>query len=63
MDKSEIILVGRTKNLEVLALELGCKVGKLQSLYLGLPLGALHKSVAVWDGMEEISIMEETIYI
>ena len=63
MDKSEIILVGRTKNLEVLALELGCKVGKLQFVYLGLPLGAPHKSVAVWDGVEEISIMEETIYI
>ena len=63
MDKSKIILVERMENLEVLALELGCKVGKLQSLYLGLPLGAPHKSVAVWDGMEEISIMEETIYI
>ena len=53
LDKSEIIPVGRVENLEVLAFELGCKVGKLPSLYLGLPLGALHKSVAVWDGVEE----------
>ena len=53
LDKSEIIPVGRVENLEVLAFELGCKVGKLPSLYLGLPLGAPHKSVAVWDGVEE----------
>ncbi|RVW65636.1 Transposon TX1 uncharacterized 149 kDa protein [Vitis vinifera] len=33
--------------------ELGCKVGSLPSTYLGLPLGAPHKSVAVWDGVEE----------
>ena len=53
LDKSEIIPVGRVENLKVLTLELGCKVGKLLSVYLGLPLGAPHKSVAVWDGMEE----------
>ncbi|RVW14659.1 Ubiquitin-conjugating enzyme E2 2 [Vitis vinifera] len=38
---------------KILALELGCKVGMLPSSYLGLPLGGPHKSVAVWDGMEE----------
>ena len=53
LDKSEIIPVGRVENLKVLTLKLGCKVGKLLSVYLGLPLGAPHKSVAVWDGMEE----------
>ena len=53
MDKSKIILVERMENLEVLALELGCKVGKLLSVYLGLPLGAPHELVAVWDGVEE----------
>ena len=52
LDKSEILLVGRVENLETLALEAGCKVGKLPS-YLGIPLGANHKSVAVWDGVEE----------
>lgn len=46
--------VERWQNFEVLALELGCKVGELPSSYLGLPLGALHKSMVVWDGgMEE----------
>ncbi|RVX10737.1 Transposon TX1 uncharacterized 149 kDa protein [Vitis vinifera] len=53
LDKSEILPVGRVENLEVLALEVGCKVGKLPTSYLGIPLGANHKSVAVWDGVEE----------
>ncbi|RVW30550.1 hypothetical protein CK203_097801 [Vitis vinifera] len=50
LDKIEILPVGRVDNLEELALELRCKVGMLSSSYLGLPLGAPHKSVAVWDG-------------
>ena len=53
MDKSEILPVGRVKNLEALALEFGCKVGRLPTSYLGFPLGAQHKSVAIWDGVEE----------
>ena len=28
-------------------------MGRLPTSYLGLPLGAHHKSVAVWDGVEE----------
>ena len=53
LDKSEILPVGRVENLEVLALEVGCKVGRLPISYLGIPLGAIHKSMAVWDGVEE----------
>ena len=53
LEKSEILPVGRVENAEVLASELGCKVGYLPSTYLGLPLGAPHKSVVVWDGVEE----------
>lgn len=53
LNKSELLPVGRVENVEVLASELGCKVGSLPSTYLGLPLGAPHKSVAVWDGVEE----------
>ncbi|RVW89949.1 Transposon TX1 uncharacterized 149 kDa protein [Vitis vinifera] len=53
LEKSEILPVGRVENVEVLASELGCKVGSLPSAYLGLPLGAPHKSVVVWDGVEE----------
>ena len=36
-----------------LAVKLGCQVGSLPSTYLGLPLGASHKSIAVWDSIEE----------
>ena len=43
----------RMENLEVLALELSYKVGVLPPLYLGRPLGAPHKFVAVWEEMEE----------
>ncbi|RVW65556.1 Argininosuccinate lyase, chloroplastic [Vitis vinifera] len=53
LNKSEILPVGRVENAKLLAAELGCKVGSLPSTYLGLPLGASHKSVMVWDGVEE----------
>ena len=46
LDKSELILVGNVDNVEELASELGCKVGSLPSLYLGMPLGAPFKSMA-----------------
>ena len=45
--------MGKITNVDALALELGCKVGALPSSYLGLPLGAPHNSIAVWDGIEE----------
>ncbi|KAL6326720.1 hypothetical protein AAG906_010894 [Vitis piasezkii] len=46
------VLVNGTPSdkVEDLAAELGCKVGSLPSSYLGMPLGATFKSVAVWDG-------------
>ena len=53
LNKSEIIPVGRITDVDVLALELGCKVRPLPSSYLGHPLGAPHNSIAVWDGFEE----------
>ena len=53
LEKSELIPVGRVHDIEDLTLELGCKVGGLPSWYLGLPLGASFKSVAMWDGVEE----------
>ena len=51
--KSEIIFVGGVVNMEVLANELGCKIGAFPSSYLGLPLGAQHNSMVVWDVIEE----------
>ncbi|KAL6323790.1 hypothetical protein AAG906_002258 [Vitis piasezkii] len=53
LDKSELILVGRVENVDDLAGELGCKVGRLSSTYLGMPLGASFNSVAAWDGIGE----------
>ena len=53
LEKSELISVGRVENIDDLALDFGCRVGSLPSTYLGLPLGALFKSVTVWDGVEE----------
>ena len=45
--------MGRVHDIEDLVLELGCKVGGLPSCYLGFPLGAPFKSMAVWDEVKE----------
>ncbi|RVW26012.1 LINE-1 retrotransposable element ORF2 protein [Vitis vinifera] len=51
--KSEVIPVGEIQRIEELAMELGCRVGKLPSVYLGLPLGVPNKAAYGWDGIEE----------
>ena len=51
--KSELIPVGEVEEIEEMAVELGCRVGSLPNVYLGLPLGAHHKAPSMWDGMEE----------
>ena len=48
--KSEI---GPVTNAEELASELGCKIGSLPTSYLGLPRGAKHKALGVWNSVEE----------
>ena len=53
LTKSMIIPLGRVDNVEELAAELGCGVGSLPSLYLGLPLGAPHRALGVWDSIED----------
>ena len=53
LNKSEIIPIGPVANVEELASKLGCKVGSLPTFYLGLPLGAKHKALGVWDSVEE----------
>ena len=47
LDKSELIPLGSVDNVMALAAELGCRTRGLPSTYLGLPLGACHKSVAL----------------
>ena len=56
LEKSEMILVGAKENEDALAAELGCQIGGVPSTYLGLPLGALHKSMVVWDSVEEKNV-------
>ena len=53
LDKDKLIPMRRVEDIDDLALEFGCKVGSLPSSYLGLPLGTLLNSVAVWDEVEE----------
>ena len=53
LSKSEIIPMGKVDNVEMLASELGCGVGSLPTTYLGLPLGAPHRAMGVWDTIEE----------
>ena len=53
LTKSEIIPIGLVTNLVELASELGCKIGSLPTSYLGLPLGAKHKTLGICDSIEE----------
>ena len=53
LSKSEIFPTGGRENIEVLTAKLGCKAGTLPTTYLGLPLGVPHKSVRIWDPIEE----------
>lgn len=59
LEKSEILPMGRVENLELLALELGCKVGVL-------PLGAPQICGGLgWGGgevLKEINHVEEAVY-
>ncbi|RVW76708.1 hypothetical protein CK203_047539 [Vitis vinifera] len=41
------------EDIDGLAVKLGCRVGSLPIVYLGLPLGANHKASSMWDGVEE----------
>ena len=53
MAKSEIIPIREVEALDEMAVELGCRVGQLPAVYLGLPLGAPNKASSLWDGVEE----------
>ncbi|RVW64393.1 LINE-1 retrotransposable element ORF2 protein [Vitis vinifera] len=48
--KSELIPVREVEEIEEMAVELGCRAGSLPTVYLGLPLGAYHKTLSMWDG-------------
>ena len=47
--KSEMVPIGEVNDVHTLAEILGCKVGTLPMSYLGMPLGASHKSPLIWN--------------
>lgn len=51
--KSELISVREGENDMHLALAKGCKMGTLPISYLGLPLGAAHNVMEIWDPVIE----------
>ena len=51
--KSEMVPIGEVHNVFVLTEILGCRVGSLPMTYLGMPLGASHKSPTVWNPILE----------
>ena len=61
--KSAIIPLGRVDNVEELATELGCGVGSLPSTYLGLPLGAPHRALGVWDSVRYCTVFSFIILL
>ena len=53
LEKRFLLLVGRVEGVEGLAHELGCSIGSLPTECLGLPLGVRHKTISLWDRVEE----------
>ena len=51
--KSEMAPIGEVNNVHVLAEILGCRVGALPMTYLGMLLGASHKSPSIWNPILE----------
>ena len=51
--KSELIPVGEVEDIEVMTVELGCKVGDFPVKYLGLPLEPITKPCLCGMGVEE----------
>ena len=47
--KSEMVLIGEVNNVHVLVEILVCRVGALPMTYLGMSLGASHKSPSIWN--------------
>ena len=51
--KSEIILVRGLEDVDKAIVLFGCKMWRFPTSYLGLPLGAPHRSISVWEVIEE----------
>ena len=53
VQKSEMVPIGEVDDVYALAEILGCRVGILPMSYLGMPLGASHKSPSIWNPVLE----------
>ena len=53
MQKSEMVPIGEVNDVHALAKILGCRIGTLPMSYLGMPLGASHKSPSIWNPILE----------
>ena len=51
--KSEMVPIGEVPNVHVLAEILGCQIRSLPMTYLGMPLGAFHKSPTIRNSILE----------
>ena len=51
--KSEMVAIGEVNNVHALAEILDCRIGTLPMTYLGMPLGASHKSPTIWSPILE----------
>ena len=51
--KSEMVPIGEVNDVHALVEILGCRVGALLMTYLGMPLGASHKSPFIWNPILE----------
>ena len=51
--KSEMVPIEGVNNVNALAEILDCRVGALPMTYLGMPLGASHKSPSIWNPILE----------
>ena len=53
VSKSELVPIGEVNNVHALAEILGYRIGSLPMTYLGMPLGASHKSPSIWNPILE----------
>ena len=51
--ESEMVPIGEVNDVHALAEILGCRVDALLMTYLGMPLGASHKSPSIWNPILE----------
>ena len=51
--KSEIVPIREVNNMQALAELLGCRIRALPMTFLGMPLGASHKSPSIWNPILE----------